>query len=577
MSALPVAGGRAVLSAARAELRGHRAATVAALVLTAAGAATGLVTPWALGRIVDAADRGGDTIGQVWILGAAMVAAAVLGAVFLAAGQILVSRVTETALAGLRERMLRTVLGLPRSVVERAGSGDVVARLGDDVSVVAGAVPQIVPALGFPLFTVAATAVGVTVLDWRFAVVLLVVLPIHLWTVRWYSRTAPGVYLAERAAMADRAHHLLSALHGLDTVHAFGLSARHTEEIAAASWRVARWSLRARVVQSRFFGRLNLAELLGTGVLLVVGFVLVRDGLTSLGAATAALLMFLRLFNPINELLLVVDDLQSAAASLSRIVGVIDLGDRTPPAGRSTGVPGDGIDIAVQQVRFGYDDRTEVLRTLDLQLARGETVAVVGASGAGKSTLAALVAGVHEPGSGLILRRPAAADRAVFLTQETYVFAGTLRDNLTLVAPGADDGRLVRALEAARAHDLLELPGGLGAAVGDGGQPLTAAQSQHLALARAFLEDPILAILDEPTAEAGSSGAARLDAATAELLRGRTGLVVAHRLDQAQRADRILVMDDGRIVEQGSHRELLQRNGSYARLWQQWERGRSDR
>lgn len=579
---LPVAGHRAVIAALRAEARGRWWIVLVAAALLTVGAVSGLVAPWALGRIVDHAGAPGAAR-TVWQMGGAMLVAAVLGALAVAAGQILISRTLERILAALRERMLRAALSLPRSRVESAGTADVIARAGDDVSEVAGALPEVVPVLGYPLFTVLATAVGVAVLDWRFVIALAVVVPIHIWTVRWYLRTAPQIYLAERAAMATRAQGLLSALRGLDTVHAFGLQRAHLAKITAASWQVVRLSLRSRVVVNRFFGRLNLAEFLGTTSLLALGFLLVDSGLASLGTATAALLMFIRLFNPINELLLVVDDLQSAAASLSRIVGVVQAAADSPGPLRPVEPPPDlaAQDGAVRPlveltgVCFEYLPGHPALRSIDLRLWPGERIAVVGSSGAGKSTLAALIAGVHEPTAGTRRLAPVVADSTVLLTQETYVFSGTLRDNLSLVAPAADDDELRRALSLAGADQLLQrLPDGLATVIGAGGYPLTAGEVQHLALARLALRDPELAVLDEPTAEAGSAGSDRLDRATVAATAGRAALVVAHRLDQAALADRVVVMVDGRIVETGTHQRLLADGRGYAELWRLFSAGR---
>ncbi|MCQ0018980.1 ATP-binding cassette domain-containing protein [Actinomadura madurae] len=227
-----------------------------------------------------------------------------------------------------------------------------------------------------------------------------------------------------------------------------------------------------------------------------------------------------------------------------------------------------------------------VLHGVDLELRPGERVALVGASGAGKTTVARLVAGVHRPGAGTVLvggvdladLGPGAARRAVALvTQEVHVFAGPLAADLRLARPGATGADLRAALAAVGALEWARaLPDGLDTVVGDGGHRLTAAQAQQLALARLVLADPRIAVLDEATAEAGSSGARTLERAADSAVADRTALIVAHRLTQAASADRVVVMEDGRVVESGTHDELRAAGGRYAALWQAWSGARAD-
>ncbi|MDQ1121765.1 ABC transporter ATP-binding protein [Microbacterium trichothecenolyticum] len=582
--ALPLAPARAVARELWRSLPGGwwRLPTLVAVVLAAAVA--GIAGPLALGTVVDAIGAGGGAADLAVTLAAVMAGAVVVGAVLTAIGMISASQLFETALADLRERMVSTALHLPPSRVERAGTGDLIARAGDDVAEVSEAIPRVVPALVGAAFTIVVTLAGMAVIDPWYALALLVIAPVHVFAVRAYLRAAPGVYAAERAAMAERAQHLLDTLRGLETVRAYGSSTPHLVRISAASWSVVRWSMRARGIQNLFFARLNAAEFLGMAGLLVVGFVLVSGGHGTVGGTTAAMLLFLRLFGPINQLLFVVDDLQSALASLARIVGVIRAADPDEPAatgaGRSadpvadTAAPGDApaeprAAVVLRDITHAYTAGHPVLHAVSMDIAEGETLAVVGASGAGKSTLAAIAAGVQEPDAGTADRPTAVA----LVTQDVHVFDTDLRGNLTLAAPAAGDDDLLAALHRVGADGLVaRLPRGLDEPVGASGTPLSPAEAQHLALARVLLADPAFVVLDEATAEAGSTEAGRLENAALAVVDGRAALVVAHRLSQAAAADRVVLLDAGRVREEGTHDELRTAGGPYARLWEAWSR-----
>ncbi|NLT54289.1 MAG: ABC transporter ATP-binding protein [Actinomycetales bacterium] len=577
----PIASAAEVRTALREALHGQRRTLVlAALVLTAASAA-GLVTPTALGRVVDLVDHAGSTA-ELWLLVLLMAAGTVLAAALLAWGTVLAVRVVETALARLREQLVDRLLRLPTSVVEDAGAGDAVSRATDDVAEVSTAVNEVLPTVASAAFLIGATFVGLGALDWRFALALACILPIQLFAVRSYLASAPTVYARERAAMAERAEVVLSTLRGLDTVRALRLEPRQRARTALHSWAVVTWSMRERILNNIFWGRLNAAEFVGMSALLCVGFWLVREGQGTVGMTTAALLLFHRLFGPIGQLLLVVDVWQSAAASLRRIVGVLQV---PAQSGGGRTIPVRDGQLALRGVSFSFEAAGRpTLEEVSLDIEPGRTLAVVGPSGAGKSTLAGVVAGLRSPHEGTVLLDghdlaeldPEDRSRVVgLITQETHIFAGTLRTNLTLAREDADEARLWAALErVGAARWVRELPDGLDQVVGLAGVTLTPLQRQHLALARIDLLDPAVALLDEATAEAGSAGAAILDEAAEAVIRGRTSLVIAHRLDQAARADTVALVADGRVVELGSHDQLLTRGGQYAELWQAWSLGR---
>lgn len=558
---LPIASPAFTRSAMRELVRPHRILAVAAFTVLLAATAVGLATAPLLGRIVDLVAEGhaaGAITLPVVLLGLAAVGQGAL----LGVGVGLVAQVGERMLARLRERFVDHALRLPLEQVERAGSGDLTSRVSDDVTVIAEAVRTALPALVRSVLTIALTLAGMAVLDWRFLVAALLAVPIQLHTVRWYARRAGPLYVRQRVAVGAQRHQLLDTIGGVATVRAFRLADVHIGRVRRVSKAAVDLALSAARLWTRFFGRLNLAEFVGLAAVLSTGFLLVRGGEVSLGTATAAALYFHGLFNPINLALALVDDAQAATASLGRLVGVPD----TPPEPAHP-LPNNDSSVTATGIRHAYRAGQEVLRGVDLAIRPGERVALVGRSGAGKTTLAKLIAGIHAPTGGTIT----VGGAVVLVTQEVRVFAGPLADDLRLARQDATDAELHVALDRVGALTWVRsLPEEMATVVGEGGHRLTAAQAQQLALARVLLADPPIVILDEATAEAGSAGARLLERATAAVLEGRSALIVAHRLTQAAGADRVVVLDAGRVVESGTHEELVAAGGHYAVLWEAW-------
>lgn len=548
---------------------------VLSIVMSLLAAGLSVMAPYLLGSVVDLViERGSyrdlfDVIGLVVLV-------ALAGAVATRICYALVGRLGADVLAALREEVMDRALTVDARTLERSGAGEITARVTSDVAQVSESTSELV-SLSASMLTVVATAVGFATLDWRLALAFCTVLPVYILALRWYLARAPRLYAAERTAVGRRGQTLLNSISGSQTVHAYGVEARHTSRVNAVSRAAIDATLRAfRTLQS-FMNTMNLAEAVGLGALLLTGFLLVGRGDITVGAVTAAALMFHRLFGPLGFLLMTFDDVQAAGAALARLVGVADL--QPPPIKPSRPVPAD-IGVTGTAVGHSYDG-TEVLHSVDFVAEPGQRVAVVGASGAGKTTLAAILGGVFPATSGTVALGPDPIDdldpaqlrkRVALVSQEVHVFTGTLADDLRLAAEDASDDQLVDALATVGARGWVEaLPDGLQTVVGDGAYRLTAAQAQQLALARVMLADPPVLILDEATAEAGSAGARELEESARAVIDGRTAIVVAHRLSQAQECDRIVVMDAGRVVEQGSHDELIAMDGSYAKLWQAWQ------
>jgi ATP-binding cassette subfamily C protein len=580
---LPVATPAEVRAELLARVRRAPALPALALLLVVAGVVSGLVIPWTLGRIVDvvtgAAPRVPAVTGPVLLVAAAGLAQAVLTGW----GNALVARGGEEIVADVRERAFGQALSVPLERLERTRTGDLVSRVSGDVAVLSEAVRALVPQLADAVLQIGLTLAALLLLDWRFALAALLAVPLQAHAVRWLLRTSRPVRQAERTAQSELAQTVLESVDGAHTVRAFRLVPHRTALAAGRSAATRDLALLSTRLGTRFFGKLNAAEWTGLSALLAVGYLLVRSGHAEVGTASAAALYFARLFGPINALLSSFDDVQSAGAAASRVVGLVRLPATDDEANPERPAPPGGT-VELRGVGHAYVPGHPVLADIEVTLAAGERVAVVGASGAGKSTLARLVAGVHRPTTGRVLLggrpldelTPGQIRRSVALvSQETHVFAGTLAADLRLARPEATDPELRAALAEVRALPWVDgLPDGLETRVGRGGLRLTPVQAQHLALARLVLADPPIAVLDEATAEAGSAGSRVLEAAAERALAGRTAIIVAHRLTQAIRADRVLLLAHGHVLEQGTHDDLVSAGGRYAALWQAWSGAR---
>ncbi|ALU73090.1 ABC transporter ATPase [Rhodococcus erythropolis R138] len=575
-SALPIASTTQTVRALIALLRPRGRALALTTVVLLSATACGLSTPALLGLMVDAVTEGKPFVSLLRIT-AFMLGAAAAGVALTWWSTQLLANVAQNVLADLREDVFAATLAQTSSLVEDAGTGDLISRVSGDVEAVNTVIARVLPATVSALFMISLTLVGVGVIDWRFTVAIVAVAPIHYFALRHFLRRSGPVYRRSRAAQARRGQQLIETLGGAGTVTALRRTDEHIGRIAETSEHAISFDMQAVRLRTNFFAQLNGAELLGLAAVLSVGYWLVTTGSVSIGAATAAALYFHSLFSPIAVFLSNIDELQDAGASLARLIGV------TAMPGRPASIPASArsapIGVDVERVSYSYNNSTPVIDSISISIAPGERIAVVGSSGAGKTTLAKLIAGIIPVGDGQITVDGTPIDdlsdaelrhKVVLVSQEVHVFVGTIADDLRLCAPDSDDAKITEAVETMKAQWIHELPDGLETRVGAGGYQLTAAQAQHIALVRLALLDPPVVILDEATAEAGTTAAGLLDQAAELAVTGRTAVVIAHRLSQAVRADRILVMSGGRVVESGTHDELIGADGSYAALWEAW-------
>jgi ATP-binding cassette, subfamily C, bacterial len=571
---LPVAGAPAVRAAVRDLLRADRGAAVAVLAINVLAAVAVLAAPLLIARIVDHVEADDLTVSTVDFLALAIVGTAVTGILLTRLARYLGHRFSERALARLREGFVDRTLQLPTSVVERAGTGDLMSRTTGDIALVGGAIRDALPEVFVGALQALFAIVALFVLDPLLGACGVVGFGGLWWVGRWYLRRARPAYLTEGATAADMSASLAATVDGARTVEAFRLGRRRVTDAdrrigAAFGARVATLNLRSVLIPWMEF-----LAITGTAIVLGVGGAGYLAGWVSLGSVVAGTLYAMQLAEPLNAVLMWMEQVQRGTASLARLKGI----DEVPNPPAPGGTPRDDR-IEVSDVHYAYTADRDVLHGVNLVVRPGERLAIVGPSGAGKSTLGRLLAGVDAPRRGSItvggvpvadLTTDELRRRILLVTQEHHVFLGTVRDNLAIAAPDATDDELTRALTAVDADWVARLPDGLGTDLGAGGLRLDPAQAQQLALARVVLADPHTVILDEATAQLDPATARHAERALAAVLGGRTVIAIAHRLHTAHAADRVAVMDGGRITELGSHAELVAAGGAYASLWRSW-------
>ncbi|MFU8872692.1 ABC transporter ATP-binding protein [Micromonospora sp. SL4-19] len=594
MTGLPVADRATVRRAALNLIAVDRRAVAIVLLLHGAAAVAGLAAPRLLGRIVDevGAGAGAGAVDRLALaIGGCVLAQGLLARYAQYAGH----RFGERAVARLREEFVSRALDLPVSVVERAGTGELATRSSVDVTTVGTTVRDVVPVIVIASTQLALLFGAIFLLHPLLGLVALIGLPSIFAVSRWYLRRARPAYLAEGAATADLTEALTTTAEGARTVEALRLGADRT---AYGTQRIGQvWATRRATLALRsvFFPVVEASYALPiAAVLLIGGFFLTREMVT-LGEVVAAALYLQQAIDPLDRLLQWVEQAQRGLASFARVLGV---GQKTEPENRSGSVTAAPATIGIPEprgtagppsgrlvvrgARFSYADGRDVLHGIDLEMRPGERLAIVGPSGAGKSTLARLLAGIDAPREGVVSLDghpitdldPAERRRRIALvTQEHHVFIGSLRDNLAFAAPDATDEQMRSALAAVGADWHADLPEGLDTQVGDGARALAAADAQQLALARLVLADPHTLILDEATAALDPTTARRTERALAAVVTGRTVIAIAHRLNTAHDADRVAVIEDGRITELGSHDDLVRAGGAYAALWRSWHGG----
>jgi ATP-binding cassette subfamily B protein len=572
---------RHLLRRAARMLRPYRRDTIVALAMVVLWTATTLAGPFLVRHGIDKGIKARDA-GALDAAVIGYVVVAVISYVTYRFQVLLISRIGESFLRDLRLRVFDHLQRLSMPFYDREKAGVIVSRMTSDVDSM-----QELIQMGLLMFVsngllLTVSVVVLAAVSWKLLLVSVVCLPGVILASIKFQRDSNVAYLDVRDGIGNTLSHLQEGIAGVRVVQAFGREDVEATRFQQGSRRLFDAHMRSVKISAWYLPVIELAGLLTTAIAVGIGGWWVHTGDLTVGTVTFFVLALSNLFEPVQQLSQLFNTVQSAGASMNKLFALLDTPVDVPERPGAVDLPPRG-DLAVQGVSFAYAGGSPVLTDVHLDIPVGARIALVGPTGAGKSTLAKLIARLYDPTAGAV--RYAGIDlreatlrslrqRVVVVPQEGFLFNGTILENVRLARAGATDDEVLDALDAIGVRDrFAALPEGLHTEVRERGSRLSAGEKQLVSLARAALADPAVLVLDEATSSLDPGTEVVVEHAMARLMEGRTVIVIAHRLSTAERADLVGVVAEGRLLELGSHAELVERGGRYAELFATWSGG----
>ncbi len=560
----------------------YRARGYVALVAIVVGVAASLAPAPLAAKAIDDGIVPGD-VGVLNVVVAAYVVSVLIVWGTSYAQTYLVGWVGQRALQDLRLRIFGHLQSQPVSFYERRPAGVLISRMTNDVEALSSLVTDTVVTLISATLTLLGSIVILLLLDWQLALLVFLIFPVMAVASLIFRIVSADAYRRTRETIGSITADLQETLSGIRVVRSFAREPLHTERFGELNERNREANLTTVYLNAAYFPAVEFVSSMATVMVIVIGGLQAIDGNVEVGVLVGFIAALNSFFDPIGQLSQVYTTYQSGMAALDKIFELLDVEPDLVDAPDAIELPRVRGEIRLEDVSFRYRTGAGTKLALDdvtLTIAPGQTVALVGATGAGKSTFAKLVARFYDPGSGRVLvdghdlrsvTMHSLRSQLGIVPQEAFLFSGTVADNLSFGRDDASAQELEDAARAVGAWDFIAaLPEGLDTQVGERGVQLSAGQRQLVAFARALVADPRILILDEATSNVDIHTEGRIEHGLRRLLAGRTAIIVAHRLSTIRQAGRIVVLDHGKIAEQGTHDELIAAGGAYAALYQSW-------